>query len=95
MTSDPKHYLDRALAHIAQENFGRRVAPVVTLSSDTHQEANGSLNGALEIRICTLNGEKRLIQRETFIGLNSKTEIDDLLARTLSVLLMNHADWPR
>jgi hypothetical protein len=95
MTSEPQQYLERALSHIAQENFGRRAAPMVALSSDTHQEADGSVTGALEIHIRTRNGEARLIQRAPFTRLNSKTQIDDLLARTLSVLLMNHADWPR
>jgi len=88
-------YLTSALSHIAQESFGRRAAPVVTLSSDTHQEADGSLTGALEIRILTRGGEQPLIQRATFTKLSSKSEVDDLLGCTLSVLLMNHADWPR
>ena len=88
-------HLERALAQIALEDFGRRSGPVVTLSSDTREEADGSLTGALEIRIRTRNGESPLIQRESFAGLKSRLEVDDLLARTLSVLLMNHADWPR
>ena len=88
-------HLERALAQIAQENFGRRSGPVVTLSSDTREEADGSLSGALEIRIRIRSGESPLIQRESFTGLTSRSEVDDLLARTLSVLLMNHTDWPR
>jgi hypothetical protein len=95
MTSDALEYLGHALSHIAQENFGRRAAPMVTLSSDTHQEIDGSVTGALEIHIQMRSGEARLIQRAPFTALNSKTEIDDLLAQTLSVLLMNHASWPR
>lgn len=95
MTAEAKQHLERALAHIAQENFGRRAGPVVTLSNDTREDADGSLTGALEIRIRRRNGESPLIQRESFTGLNSRSEVDDLLARTLSVLLMNHADWPR
>jgi hypothetical protein len=95
MTIDAKHYLERALSHIAQDNFGRRAGPVVTLSSDTHREADGSLTGALEVRVRRRNGESPLIQRESFTALNSRSEVDDLLARTLSVLLMNHPDWPR
>jgi hypothetical protein len=90
-----RDHLDTALRHIAQESFGRRDAPRVTLSPDTRQQADGSLTGALEVRIRTRNGDEPLIHREMFTGLSSKTEIDDLLARTLSVLLMNHVDWPR
>jgi len=95
MTSEAKQHLERALSQMAQENFGRRAAPVVTLSSDTHEDADGALTGALEVRIRTRSGEEPLIQRESFTGLKSKVEVDDLLARTLSVLLMNHVDWPR
>jgi hypothetical protein len=95
MTTEAKKYLERALSHLAQENFGRRAGPVVALSNDTHEELDGSLTGALEVRIRKRNGESPLIQRQSFIGLSSTSEVDDLLARTLSVLLMNHADWPR
>lgn len=90
-----RDHLDAALRYIAQESFGRRDAPRVTLSPDTHQESDGSVTGALEVRIRTRSGEELLIQREGFTGLKSKVEVDDLLARTLSVLLMNHPDWPR
>jgi hypothetical protein len=95
MASDVRHYLDTALAHIEQESFGRRDAPQVRLSPDTREESDGAVTGALEIRIRTRSGEEPRIQRETFSGLKSKSEIDDLLARTLSVLLMNHTEWPR
>jgi len=95
MTTEAKQYLERALSYIAQENFGRRAGPVVTLSSDAHQEADGSLTGALEVRIRKRDGESPVIQRESFTALSSRSEVDDLLARTLSVLLMNHPAWPR
>jgi hypothetical protein len=95
MTNSPLSYLASVLGHIQQESFGRRDAPQVRLSPDAHENADGSVSGALEIYIRTRAGEEPLIQREPFEGLKSKTEIDDLLARTLSVLLMNHTDWPR
>jgi len=90
-----RDHLDTALRHIAQESFGRRDALRLTLSPDTHHESDGSVTGALEVCIRTPSGEEVLIQHESFTGLKSKVEVDDLLARTLSVLLMNHADWPR
>jgi hypothetical protein len=95
MSIAPLAYLTSVLGHIQQESFGRRDAPQVRLSPDTHDDADGAVSGALEIRIRTRNGDEPLIQREAFEGLKSKAEVDDLLARTLSVLLMNHMDWPR
>lgn len=92
---DLRAYLDTALLHIGQESFGRRDAPQVRLSPETHENIDGSLTGALEVRIRTRKGDEPVIQRETFEDLKSKTDVDDLLARTLSVLLMNHMDWPR
>jgi hypothetical protein len=95
MASDLRRYLDTALGHIEQESFGRRDAPRVSLSSDTCEETDGALTGALEIHIQTRKGDSPMIQREAFTSLRSKNDIDDLLARALSVLLMNHTNWPR
>ena len=95
MSSDVRTYLDTVLGRIGQETFGRRDAPQVSLSGDTHEDGDGALAGALEIHIRTRNGEMPLIQREPFSELRSREDVDDLLARALSVLLMNHADWPR
>jgi hypothetical protein len=88
-------YLDTVLGRIQQESFGRRDAPQVTRSSDTVEDSDGAISGALEIRIRTRNGETPLIQREPFFKLKSRENVDDLLGEALSVLLMNHAEWPR
>jgi hypothetical protein len=93
--SEARRHLETALRHIAQQSFGRRDAPQVSLSSDTRDEPDGSLTGAIEIRIHTRNGDNPLIQSEPFSRVRSRDDVDDLLARTLSVLLMNHTSWPR
>lgn len=93
--SGVRAYLDTALGRIRQESFGRRDAPQVSLSDDTTEDADGSLSGTLEIRIRTRADETPLIQRDEFSKLTSREDVDDMLSRSLSVLLMNHADWPR
>jgi hypothetical protein len=95
MSESVRYYLGTVLGRIQQESFGRRDAPQVTLSSDTAEDSEGALTGALEIRIRTRNGDTPLIQREAFSKLKSRRDVDDLLGQTLSVLLMNHAEWPR
>jgi hypothetical protein len=95
MPSEARRYLDTVLSHIEQESYGRREAPQVRLSGDTHEDSDGAVSGALEVYIRTRSGNEPTIQREAFSGLMSKSDIDDLLARTLSMLLMNHAEWPR
>jgi hypothetical protein len=95
MTSDTKAYLDTVLSRIAQESFGRRDAPQVSLSPETAEDADGAVSGALEVRIRTRAGEHPVIQRDEFRSLKSRQDVDDMLANSLSVLLMNHAEWPR
>jgi hypothetical protein len=95
MSSEVRQYLNTALSYIEQESFGRRDAPRVRLSPDTCEDGVGAVSGALVISIRTRKGDELLIQREPFAGLKSKTEVDDMLARALSVLLMNHSEWPR
>ena len=86
--SDVRAYLDAALDRIGQESFGRRDAPQVSLSDDTTEDVDGSISGALEIRIRTRTGEMPLIQRDEFSKLRSREDVDDMLGRSLSVLLM-------
>lgn len=95
MPSATWQYLLATLAHIEQESFGPRAAPRVSLSSETHEDNSGAVSGVIEIRIRTRTGEEPLIRRESFSGLACKDDVHDMLARTLSVLLMNHPDWPR
>jgi hypothetical protein len=95
MPSEVRQYLDTALSFIEQERIDRRAAPRVRLSSDTHEDRIGTVNGALEISIRTAGGDEPVILREVFTNLRSKEDVDDMLARALSVLLMNHADWLR
>ncbi|MCZ7594390.1 MAG: hypothetical protein M5U16_05315 [Hyphomicrobium sp.] len=95
MSSDVRTYLDTVLSRIEEESFGQRDAPRVSLSGDTRQDGDGGWSGVLEVRIHTRSGDMPIIQREPFAGVQSREEVDDLLARLLSVLLMNHAEWPR
>lgn len=88
-------YLDTVVARIAQDSFGQRAAPVVTLSEDTADVPGLGLRGAVEVRISKRDGSQVLFQREAFEGLKTRDDIDDLFARVLSVVLMNHTDWPR
>jgi acetyltransferase-like isoleucine patch superfamily enzyme len=90
-----RDYMNTVLVRIAQESFGRRDAPEVTLSPDTTEDARGALTGVLEMRIRTRDGKDPVIQREAFSALRSKEDVDDVLAHALSILLMNHAEWPR
>jgi acetyltransferase-like isoleucine patch superfamily enzyme len=90
-----REYLDTVLMRIAQESFGRRDAPEVTLSPDRAEDTSGALTGVLEIRIRTRDGKNPVIQTEAFTALRTKEEVDDMLARALSILLMNHSEWPR
>jgi hypothetical protein len=95
MPSEVREYLSKALSYIEQESFGRRDAPRVRLSPDTYEDGVGAVSGTLEVSIRTRSNDEALIQREAFDGLKSKTDVDDMLARALSVLLMNHSEWPR
>lgn len=88
-------YVEEVLGRIARDSFGQRDAPVVSLSEDTRKDASGALSGTLEVHIRTRNGETPLIHTERFSELGSRKEVDDLFARALSVVLMNHAKWPR
>jgi hypothetical protein len=92
---DAKAYLDTALKRIEQESFGQRAAPRVSLSADTHLDHGSGWTGTLEVRIRTRDGAEPIIQEERFAGIRSRGDVDDLLASTLSVLLMNHDKWPR
>lgn len=83
------------LTRLRQDQFGRRAAPTVSLSPDTVDIPGGGLRGAIEVRIKTRNGDQQLIHREPFDNVVTREEVDDVFARALSVVLMNHSDWPR
>ena len=93
--TDARSYLDTVIARIAQDRFGKRGAPMVRLSSDTAEVPGEGLKGALEVRVLTRAGDEPLIHREAFTGVKTRAEVDDVFARALSVVLMNHAEWPR
>lgn len=88
-------YVEEVLGRIARDSFGQRDAPVVSLSEDTREDPGGGLSGTLEVHVRTRKGEMPLIHAEPFSKLGSREEVDDLFARALSVVLMNHAKWPR
>ena len=88
-------YVQQVLARIAQDKFGQRDAPIVSLSADTRAVEDEGLSGALEVHIRRRTGEVELIHAEPFSRLQSQTDVDDVFARALSVVLMNHAKWPR
>ncbi|MFN3656982.1 MAG: acyltransferase [Pseudolabrys sp.] len=88
-------YLDMVVARIAQDSFGQRAGPIVTLSEDTAEAPGIGVSGSVEVRIARRDGTPALLHREAFMGLKSRDDVDDLFARVLSVVLMNHTDWPR
>jgi hypothetical protein len=92
---DARDYLETVIARIAQDRFGQRGAPMVRLSSDTAEVPGEGLKGALEVRVRTRAGDEPLIHREAFAGVRTHADVDDVFARALSVVLMNHAEWPR
>ena len=88
-------YIEQVLDRIGRDSFGQREAPVISLSEDTREDPSGGLSGTLEVHVRTRKGEMPLIHAEPFSKLGSREEVDDLFARALSVVLMNHAKWPR
>jgi hypothetical protein len=88
-------YVQQILGRISQDKFGQRDAPVISLSKDTYELPGGELAGAVEVHIRTRDGNAPLIHAERFSNLRTRDEVDSLIARTLSVVLMKHAEWPR
>ncbi len=95
MTQSARHYMDTVLTRLQQDQYGRRAAPTVSLSPDTADLPGGGLRGTIEVRIRTRDGDERVIHREPFDNVVTNEQVDDVFARTLSVVLMNHSDWPR
>lgn len=87
-------YIESILTRIAQDRFGQRNAPTLRLSADTRESGPG-LSGAMEVFIHKGAGEEVLIHRESFAEVRTRDEVDDVFARTLSVVLMKHPSWPR
>ena len=90
-----KGYVEEVLNRIAHDRFGQRDAPEFSLSADTRELPHEGLTGTLEVHIRTRTGESPLIHAESFAGLKSRDEVDDLFGRVLSVVLMRHPSWPR
>jgi hypothetical protein len=53
------------------------------------------MRGAIEVHIRTRAGGEPLIHREPFENVATRDDVDDVFSRALSVVLMNHNDWPR
>ena len=90
-----RDYFLEAIDRLTQDSFGQRNAPIVSLSEDTRDEPDGCLSGSLEVHVRTRNGAMPLIHTEAFCNVKGRQDVDDVLARALSVVLMNHAKWPR
>jgi len=91
--TDLRPYLHTILKQIAEDASARSGAPVPQLLSDSEDEAG--MSGILDISVLTEAGSLASIYQETFSGLRTRTEVDDLLARGLSTALMLHRQWPR
>ncbi len=87
--------LEKILSRLKMDQFGGRDAPVVSLAAGTEVDANGILQGALEVHIPRKDGELVLIHTELLDGVSDETALRNALSEALSKVLSVHDTWPR
>lgn len=87
-------YMEIVRQRIAQDKFGKRDAPVIHISPHTSEAEGDGLFGTIEVYVRQRSGDTVLIHREPFAAVRTKEDVDDVFARALSWVLMNHTKWP-
>jgi hypothetical protein len=92
---DLKAELQRILLAIQQDSFGGRAAPTVRMQENTLVDANGALQGGIEVYIRQRNGEEAKLHEQSLNGVASIDALKDAFAEALSIVLAGHTSWPR
>src|SRR3546814_522698 len=87
--------LTRILSHIRQDYFGGRNAPEVRLRDGTKAREDGALIGGFDVVVRTRSGETALLHTQSLEGVADEKTLKDAFAAALSIVLANHAKWPR
>lgn len=88
--------LQKRIDFICSDSWENRDAPIVRLGDDVRVSGAGNrLTGRLEVLLPKRNGEMVLFDARELDGIVSETDIDDLLADVLSLVLSKHNKWPR
>ena len=86
--------LQTILSRLLQDRFGNRDAPQVTVTDGTGICDDGTLYGAIEIRIRKRDGDMALLHRQSLDGIRDTQALKNAVAAALSQVLANHANWP-
>ncbi|MBL4722062.1 MAG: hypothetical protein JKY20_13160 [Alphaproteobacteria bacterium] len=92
---DLKAELERILLAIRQDTFGGRAAPTVRMQENTSVDADGALQGGIEVFILKRNGEEAKLHEQSLNGVTSLDALKDAFGEALSIVLAGHTSWPR
>ncbi len=87
-------FLETAIKHIQVDTWGKRGAPVVSLSEDTYFDLDENrLYGAIKIMVPSIDGHMKLLHTEIISGSKTIEEVQDHLSNGLSIVLSKHPRW--
>jgi hypothetical protein len=87
--------LQRKLAEAAADKAEHKNVQDIQLDDDTRLDGDGRLTGGLSFRVRDSKGAWHVVHRERMDGLLEASELDDVLARGISIFLMKHPSWPQ
>lgn len=93
-----KGLLKRLQAKVEQihaDNWGDKASPAIRLNCEVVEDPDsGRLTGRIKVYVSTEDGGEALMHERILNRIDTEEDVDDCLAETLSVVLMEHPNWP-